>query len=238
MKDIYKTFGIYRITNLTNGKSYIGKTGMNFGDRWDCHRAQLNKGYHHNQHLQRAWNKYGEESFEFAVIECVSDPNTLDDLEIQYIKIYKEKDLSYNILDGGDGGFRLGQHLSEETKRKIGEKNRINMAGRKLSEETRQKMSESQKKRYAAWTDAERQEYGKRSSERASGYKWSADAKANFSKTQRTKPNGATLTIEEVHKIRYLYEKENKTFSEISKALNIPRSNVYMIATYRRWASA
>ena len=42
--NIYKSFGIYRITNIQNGKSYIGKTGMNFGDRWDCHRAQINGG--------------------------------------------------------------------------------------------------------------------------------------------------------------------------------------------------
>ena len=238
MNSIYSTFGIYRITNTVNGKSYIGKTGMNFGDRWDCHRAQLNGGHHDNPHLQRAWNKYGKEAFEFCVVEVVTDVAMLNELEIKYIKQYREAGKCYNILDGGDGGFLLGSHLSEETKRKIGEKNRANMLGRKLSEETRQKMSASQKKRYDNLSDEERAEHGRISSEKASGYKWSSEAKENFSRTQQTKPNGATLTVDDVHTIRYLYEDEHRSFAEISQMLNIPKHNVYMIATYRRWANA
>lgn len=236
--NIYKEFGIYRITNIINGKSYIGKTGMNFGDRWDCHRAQLNGGYHDNPHLQHAWNKYGSESFEFCVVEVVTDIAQLNDLERKYISQYKNDGMSYNILDGGDGGFLLGTHLSEETKRKIGEKNRINMTGKKASEETKAKMSASQKKRYESWSEEDRIAYGKKSSEYASGYKWSAEAKANFSKLQHTRPNGATLTLDTVREIRRLYEQEHKTFTEISQLLNIPRANVYNIATYRRWANA
>lgn len=238
MKDIYKTFGIYRITNTVNGKSYIGKTGVSFGDRWDCHRAQLNGGYHDNPHLQKAWNKYGESAFEFAVVEAVSDASMLDEKEKAYIQQYRETGLCYNILDGGDGGFMLGRHLSDKAKKQIGEKNRANMTGRKLSEETRKKMSESQKKRYAAWTDEDRKKHGTTSSKCASGYKWSQESRDNFSKLQQTKPNSAKLCIDDVHTIRRLYEEEHMSFTEISKELNIPRQNVYNIATYRRWANA
>lgn len=234
---IYKQFGIYRITNLINGKTYIGKTGMSFGDRWDCHKAQLNGGYHDNPHLQKAWRKYGKDNFEFAIVEIVDDVSKLDDLEIKYIHQYKEANMCYNITPGGDGGA-LGRHLSDETKRIIGEKNRISMTGKKHSEETRHKMSESQKLRYKNWTDEDRKRHGKISSERASGYKWSDESKKNFSKTQQTHPNGATLTIETVHEIRRLHEQENKTYTEISELLNIARHNVYMIATYRRWANS
>lgn len=235
--NIYESFGIYRITNLQNGNSYIGKTGVNFGDRWDCHRAQLNGGYHDNPHLQSAWNKYGKDNFEFCVVQEVDNVALLNDLERKYIAQYRESGRCYNILAGGDGGFLLGSHLSEETKRKIGDKNRIKMTGRKHSDETKAKMSESQSKRYASWTDEERAEHGRRVAECASGYKWSEEAKVNFSKLQRTKPNGATLTIDVVHEIRRMYEQEKKTFTEISQILNIPRANVYNIATYRRWAN-
>ena len=238
MNNIYKTFGIYRITNTINGNTYIGKTGTSFGDRWDCHRTQLNGGYHDNPHLQNAWNKYGKDAFEFDVVEEVSDKSLLNELEIKYIKSYREKGICYNIQDGGDGGFLLGKHLSEETKRKIGEKNRINMTGRKFSDETREKMSHSQKKRYESWTDKDRIEYGKRVSEYASGYSWSQEAKDNFSNRQKTKPNGATLSIDDVHTSRRLHEQEHMSFKEISEMLNIPKHNVYMIATYRRWANA
>ena len=211
---------------------------MNFGDRWDCHRAQLKGGYHDNPHLQNAWNKYGADNFEFDVVEEVTDVSLLNDLEIKYIKQYRDNNLSYNIHDGGDGGYLLGKHLSDETKRKIGEKNRVNMTGRKLSKETRKKMSDSQNKRYAAWTDEERQAFGRIVAEKASGYTWSQESKNNFSKIQETKPNGAKYDIDTVHEIRRLHEQEGKSYTEISNLLNIPRPAVYLIATYRRWAKA
>ena len=65
---IYKKYGIYGIRNKINNKIYIGKTMQSFGDRWDCHRAMLNGGYHDNKHLQRAWDKYGKNNFEFIRI--------------------------------------------------------------------------------------------------------------------------------------------------------------------------
>lgn len=238
MSDTYKTFGIYRITNTLNGKTYIGKTGVNFGDRWDCHRAQLNGGYHDNYHLQSAWNKYGKDAFEFAIVEETDDASLLNDLERKYIKLYREIGLCYNILDGGDGGFLLGQHLTDEAKRKIGEKNKVNMTGRKMSIETRQKMSESQRKRYDSWTDEDRANWGRLSSECASGYKWGAESRERFSNRQQTSPNAAKLTIDDVHEIRHLHEDCKKSYTEISEMLNIPRSNVYNIATYRRWTNA
>lgn len=234
---VYNEFGIYRITNKTNGMTYVGKTGMNFGDRWDCHRAQLNGGYHDNRHLQNAWNKYGADAFEFDVIEKVSDVSKLNELEIKYIAKYRDIGKCYNISDGGDGGFLLGKHLSEETKRKIGEKNRVHMTGRKMPESVRAKMSESHKKRYENWADEDRKKYGEMMSVCARGYKWSDESKKAFSELQRIRPNGAKLNIDIVHEIRRLHEEENKSYTDISKLLNVPRSNVYNIATYRRWAT-
>ena len=136
--NIYSRIGIYGIKNLINSKIYVGKTGMNFGDRWDSHRSLLNSEKHDNPHLQNAWNKYGEENFEFIIIEeC--NVEELSEREKYYIKLYKDIGLAYNIHDGGDEGYNLGKHLSEETKRKIGDKNRIKMTGRKASDATKKK---------------------------------------------------------------------------------------------------
>lgn len=234
---IYKEYGIYGIKNKVNNKIYVGKTMMNFGDRWDCHKSQLRGGYHDNPHLQNSWNKYGEDNFEFIIIyncENNEDVDQVNLLEIEYIKHYRDLGLSYNIHDGGDGGLLLGKHLSEETKRKIGEKNRINMTGRKASEKTKQKMSESHRKFYDAWTDEDRQEWGKKMSEKNKGYKWNDQAKEKM----KDNKNGAKYTIEEVREIRRLHENENKTFLEISKITGIPKHTVYLIATYRRWKNA
>lgn len=234
---IYKEYGIYGIRNKINNKIYIGKTMMNFGDRWDCHKSQLRGNYHDNPHLQNSWNKYGEDNFEFIVIHNCKNNENVDKvnlLEIEYIKHYRDLGLSYNILDGGDGGFLLGSHLSEETKRKIGEKNRINMTGKKASEETKKKMSESHRKYYDSWTDEDRRKWGKKMSLKNKGYKWSDEAKEKM----KDNKNGAKYTINEVREIRRLHEIENKTFLEISKITGIPKHTVYLIATYRRWKNA
>lgn len=232
MKNIYCQTGIYRITNTVNGKSYIGKTGMNFGDRWDCHRAQLNGGYHCNRHLQNAWNKYGAENFEFAVIYKESDQDRLNVLEQQCIAEYRAKGLCYNISDGGDGGNNLGKHLSESTKHKIGEKNRVNMLGRKASEETKRKMSESQRNR---WTDEMRVEWGKLMSEKVSGYHWCDAAKERFTIAQRQHPHGAKLTPDDIRAIR-AKRASGMTTTALAKEYQTSSSNISNIVRRKRWA--
>ena len=59
---------IYKITNKVNGKTYIGST-KNVNARWVKHKALLRHNRHSNLHLQAAWNKYGEGSFTFEIIE-------------------------------------------------------------------------------------------------------------------------------------------------------------------------
>ena len=229
---IYNRIGIYGILNKINDHIYIGKTGMNFGDRWDSHRALLRGNKHFNQYLQRAWNKYGEENFDFIIIEeC--NVEDLDEKEMCYIQSYRDAGLAYNLADGGNGGSFLGKHLSEETKRKIGEKNRINMTGRKHSDETKKKMSESQKDRYANWTDEERQAWGVLSSERASGYKWSDSARNKMIGNK----NGATHTREEIIEIRRMYEVENKSCREIADYFHESYDFIYGIVKYKRWVN-
>ena len=57
---------------------------MNFGDRKDCHFASLRGGYQINPHLQKSFNKYGEDNFEFIVLyQCNNneDSNMVNELE-------------------------------------------------------------------------------------------------------------------------------------------------------------
>ena len=71
-------------------------------------------------------------------------------------------------------------------------------------------------------------------SKKAKGYKWSDQNKEKM----KDNKNGAKYTIEEVREIRRLHEIENMTFLEISEITGIPKSTVYLIATYRRWKNA
>jgi len=110
--------GVYAITNLETGKVYIGST-INFNYRWGRHRDDLRHNHHHNIHLQRSWNKYGEEIFEFSVLEYLDDINELAKVEQFWMDIYREegRDL-YNIGKYVDCPWR-GRKFSDEHRQKL-----------------------------------------------------------------------------------------------------------------------
>ena len=64
----FKVSGIYCIENTINHKTYIGSS-KNIYQRLLKHFALLRHNKHENAHLQSAWNKYGEEAFQWFVIE-------------------------------------------------------------------------------------------------------------------------------------------------------------------------
>jgi group I intron endonuclease len=68
------TSGIYQIRCIPTDKIYVG-SAVNLRHRWAQHRRKLHKGNHHNIHLQNAWGKYGEQNFEFTVLEFVDRSN-------------------------------------------------------------------------------------------------------------------------------------------------------------------
>jgi group I intron endonuclease len=59
--------GIYAIVNSVTGARYIGQA-INIQNRWNEHRRCLREDTHSNEHLQSAWNKYGEQAFRFEVL--------------------------------------------------------------------------------------------------------------------------------------------------------------------------
>ena len=67
-----KVSGIYTIANKVTGKMYIGES-LDIYRRWhDEHILQLRKNRHYNKELQNDFNKYGEENFEFEILERYS----------------------------------------------------------------------------------------------------------------------------------------------------------------------
>lgn len=88
--------GIYSITNVANGKKYVGSTAKSFKSRWKKHITNLKSGGHTSHHLQNAWNKYGEDSFVFKVEEIVDDVGNLLNLERDYINKYDSFNNGYN----------------------------------------------------------------------------------------------------------------------------------------------
>jgi group I intron endonuclease len=60
--------GVYAITHLLSGRSYIGSS-RDIISRWAGHQNQLKANTHHSSYLQKAWNKYGSKAFCFVVLE-------------------------------------------------------------------------------------------------------------------------------------------------------------------------
>lgn len=120
---------IYKIENLVNGKKYIGQT-QNYRIRQNAHITKLRRGVHDNDHLQKSFDKYGEENFSIEVLEKC-EIKTLDQREEYWINKYNTTDtsLGYNIKFGGNSsrGHKMSvlakQHMSENHADFSGENN-------------------------------------------------------------------------------------------------------------------
>ena len=85
--------GIYMLFNVYNNKCYVGSTN-NFYRRKNEHFNYLRNNKHHSDHLQKAYNKYGEDKFIFIVLEECKIENFIS-REIFWIKIKNSLDSKY-----------------------------------------------------------------------------------------------------------------------------------------------
>ena len=92
--------GVYRITCKKNNKNYIG-VSKNIVKRWKNHISLLRSGRHHSIKLQEDYDRYGEDFFEFRVVE-ISDSDEAKKLEDKYIKKYQSDINGYNHKNHSD----------------------------------------------------------------------------------------------------------------------------------------
>lgn len=107
---------IYKITNILDGKFYIGSTS-NYKQRKSQHFTELRSNKHANPRLQNAFNKYGEENFIIEVLEEVDGQNSLIPREQFYLDTLKP---FYNIRKIADrnSGIRFKYSTPPPRKRK------------------------------------------------------------------------------------------------------------------------
>lgn len=127
--------GIYKILNKINQKSYIGSS-ISVNDRKNCHFSNLRRNKHTNKFLQNAWNKYGENNFEFIVLE-MCDKSKLFIKEQEYVNINNPE---YNIRVVVQSNF--GIKLSPE----FCEKQRLNKLGKKLGPHSKERREATSKR--------------------------------------------------------------------------------------------
>lgn len=107
--------GIYAIRNTINGKVYIGSS-IDINRRLKTHRLLLSRGEHHSEKLQRAWNKYGPEVFEFLTLEHASKEDLLR-REQYWMDLHRAYSDGYNTCPVA--GNILGVKRSPETLAKM-----------------------------------------------------------------------------------------------------------------------
>ena len=216
-----KISGVYGILNNNNGLVYIGSSN-NIDGRWNRHRSRLNKNTHSNNYLQKAWNKYGEEAFEFFIFEeCLEDDLiTLEQFYVEYYCSY-ERDKGYNIAIVVDAPMR-GRKQTIESRKKMSKANGGDKFkgennpnyGNKYSKETREKLSKLN-------SGKNNPNYGKKLSEEARekiaeahrGTKLSEETKRKISEAKR----GKKLTEEHKAKLR-LYRHTDEAKKKMSEA--------------------
>lgn len=125
---------IYRITNTTTGKTYIGQTVNTLEERWRLHLVSNSQC----QYLKQAISKYGKESFKIEMIDWATNQTELNYKE--WLWIHKENTLApngYNLREGGGSSGRW----SDAVKAKMSQAH----MGKKFSDEARKKMGLAKK---------------------------------------------------------------------------------------------
>lgn len=144
--------GIYLIRNIINNKVYVGQT-RNFTNRKRSHFKELGIGRHYNKYLQRSFNKYGSNNFEFEIIErCPID--FLNQKERFWIKKYKSE---YN--EYGYNASYAYVLFNEYDKKKVINRSKRTVNEIILSPEVRKKATEGVRKYWKNADDATRTKY-------------------------------------------------------------------------------
>lgn len=207
------SFGIYMIINIINKKIYIGST-INLKERWKKHKQHLRNKKHINCYLQKSWEKYGEESFKFEILQQVTHAEHLISYEQVYMDYYKsyDKNIGYNIRIKADSN--LGIKRNKDTRKKLS----IIAKQRKMSEETKLKIKNS-------LLGDKNHFYNKKHKEESKA-RMGAKGENHFQ---------SKLDWSKVREIRQLHKTGKYTNIQISKMYNIHNSQICRIIRNKIW---
>jgi group I intron endonuclease len=218
---IYRT-GVYRIINTITKDFYIGsasrtspnksKSYRGFYVRINRHKMDLRANRHYNQKLQRAWNKYGEENFNFEILMICSPEECIKN-EQYYLDLLSP---TYNIKKTAESN--LGIKLSEEHKKNLGISIKKALASMK-----------DQSWKIRAAEGRRGRKYIKKS-----GFKVSEEGRISNRDKRRKYSHIAKLNVDSVREIKILLA-EGKTQQYCAKKYNVSQGAISCISIGRTW---
>lgn len=178
--------GVYVIRNLVVDRIYIGST-VDFGNRRRQHLHKLRNNSHKNYLLQKDWNKYGEQAFQFKILALVPkymllevEQSLIDGMNPYYNIVTNQNGLPPKFFDASYSDF-TNKKRSKSLKlfydtpdgKKLREKKRI------LSEKFKDQNM------FYKFTDEQRKSFSKMGSlaRFKSGYKHSEETKLKIGKS-------------------------------------------------------
>ena len=203
--------GVYKITNLVNGKVYIGQS-VDIERRWREHKKCKTNDFFHN-----ALRKHPEQ-FKFSVL-LTCPREMLDTWERDMIALYDcIYPKGYNFTNGGGSNTEI----SEETKRRISEKMK-GRPGTPHSEEAKRKISEANKGK-PTWSKGKTlsEEHKRKISEANKGHKHTEEERRKISEANRGRHNiphseEAKRKMSESHKGKSLSDETKRKLSEVRR---------------------
>lgn len=244
--------GIYKIEHLASGKLYVGSS-VDLRRRLRHHKQHLIAGTHHSVKLQRAWNKYGADAFEFSTL-LICAPEHLLDYEQRCIDGFDSVVSGYNnnptagsslgrpcgpetrekirAANTGKPSHMRGKHHSNEAKLKLAEaaKGNKHMLGRKHSEESKRKLSAAHKGKTAS------DETKAKLSAAFKGRKFSDEHREKLSQACKGKKIGAGVrkAVADANAQRVWTDEARKAMSEAKRAENLdPETRAKMSAAHK-----
>ena len=145
MEELRNVSGIYMIENTANESIYIGQAeSIKYRARKHFETLRINK--HRNQHLQYAFNKYGESAFVVHMLNVDIPIGELDSYEQTWLNVIREypPDRVYNMcfVPGTTRGYKYTEEQCAALSKSL--------LGLKKSAESRPNYSAASKAKWAA----------------------------------------------------------------------------------------
>ena len=199
---------IYKITNLINGKIYIGQT-VHPNKRWIEHKYKARNELD-NYPIHLAIKKYGEENFSFEVLE---ETENYDEREKELIKQYNSLcPNGYNVAIGGNSLVMYGENHPRNT---ISNENVLNI----IKELQDNKLTDR----------AIAQKYNTTDKIVADINHGITHVQSNIKYPIRIKKGKQKLTQEQVIEIKKLLEEGTKTYIDIANLYGVSKGAIYHI---------